>query len=131
MTNCIFFVFIASLILNFSIGSMRYFGVSRTFDLTYKGVLEVSTNDLDENGTPVAPYFIKEKLEKNAESYYQMTIPNYTKNYTTAYYYFNPEDMTYCTSLYCRGVRISLKAKINILFEFCRAKEYMVRKFNG
>ncbi len=129
MTNLIFFTIIASIMLNFSFGVMNYSGINRTFELAVKGPLEMSCLTLDNSATEVAPYFYRDFLEENVELYFAMNLPRYTKEYTTAYYYFNDEeDRSYCTSKYCRGVKISLKAKINTFFEYENAKEFYVKK---
>ncbi len=129
MTNCVFFLVLATLMLNFSFGAMNYSGINRTFELAVKGPLESSCLILDMDANQVVPYFYKTKLEENMEYYFAMNLPRYTSDYTTAYYYFNDgEDRSYCSSKYCRGVRISLKAKVNSFFEFKKAKDFYVKK---
>ncbi len=127
MTNCIFFVFVLSICLNFSLASMKYSGVNRTFELLYHCVFEMSTNDLDEEANPIKPFFVKDKLIKNVEAYLDNNITRYTNEYVTAYYFYNPDDGSYCTS-YCRGVRISLKAQLDIFYKFEKARNYYVRE---
>lgn len=129
MTNLIFFTVIASIMLNFSFGVMNYSGINRTFELAVKGPLEASCLTLDNSANEVMPYFYREFLEQNVELYFAENLPRYTRDYTTAYYYFNDaDDHSYCTSKYCRGVKISLRAKINSFFEYKNAKEFYVKK---
>ncbi len=126
MTNCIFFIFILSFFLNFSFGTINFSGIDRTFQLMYKGVLENSFVAFDEYGTPCDPYFDKELLQDNVEQYLGVNLPRYTTNYITAYYYFNEDDYSYCTSNICRGVRISLKAEINYLYHYEKARNFYI-----
>ncbi len=129
MTNIIFFALLASLMLNFSFGAMNYSGINRTFELAVKGPLEMSCLSLDMDANEVTPYFYKDFLEENMEFYFAENLPRYTNDYTTAYYYFNDgDDRSYCSSKYCRGVRVSLKAKINGLFEYKNAKDFYIKK---
>lgn len=130
MTNCIFFVVILSLFLNFSFGAVNYSGVDRTFQLMFKGVLENSFKAIDNDGNPCDPYFDKTLLEENAEKYFSLNLPKYVTNYVTAYYYFNPNDYSYCTSSYCKGVRISLKADINFLFHYEKGRNFYIYSNN-
>ncbi len=87
----------------------------------------MSTNDLDEKANPVKPFFVKDKLIENVENYFSMNISRYAEKYTTAYYFYNPDDDSYCTS-YCRGVRISLKANLNAFYKFEKARNFYVRE---
>lgn len=126
MTNLIFFLLILSLFANFSLGSIRYFGLNRSFVLMYKGVLEASCLKVDENGEPCVPYFSKNLLENNVETYLNNNIKRYVDSYTVAFLYFNKDDSTICTSKYCRAVKISIRADINALFHYEKAKNYYV-----
>ena len=126
MTNCIFYLVMFAYFVNFAFGSINYFGVNRSFTLLYKGVIENACQSVDESGNPIKPYFDKDELIYRAEEYFASTLPRYVTSYDTNYYFFNLEDKSYCTGTYCRGVKISLRAKINIFYTYEKAREFYV-----
>lgn len=126
MTNTIFYILMFSVFASFSIGSINYFGVNRTFMLMYKGVIESSLKTVDKNGLPVSPYFDRDALKANVELYLSNNLPKYVDEYTVNYYYFDPIDKTYTTDEYVRAVKISLKAYINNLYQYEKAREFYV-----
>lgn len=127
MTNCIFFLFITCLFMNFSLGSISYFGVHRTFMLMFRGVIENALKSVDKSGEPVSPYFDEDLLKANVEEYLDKNITRYTHEYETNYYFYYLEDKTYCSNDYCRGVRISLRAKIDGMFQYEKAKSFSIK----
>lgn len=126
MTNTIFYILMFSVFASFSIGSINYFGVNRTFMLMYKGVIESSLRTVDKNGLPVAPYFDRNALKENVEIYLSNNLPKYVDEYTVNYYYFDPIDKSYTTDEYARAVKISLKCYINSLYQYEKAREFYV-----
>ncbi len=113
-----------SVFASFSIGSINYFGVNRTFMLMYKGVIESSLKTVDRNGLPVPPYFDRTALKENVEIYLASNLPKYVDEYTVNYYYFDPIDKSYTTDEYVRAVKISLKCYINSLYQYEKAREF-------
>ena len=109
MTNNIFFILIMSLFLNFSVGATRFSGVSRTFKLMFRGVLEVAVATIDKSGN-TNPYFNEEILEDYVDSYLKKNLTRYTKHYTVNYYYFYKDSGAVCINHECDGFKISLKA---------------------
>ena len=126
MINSIFYIIIFSLFANFAFGSINYFGVNRTFMLMYKGVIESSLNMVDEYGLPTLPYFNREALKENVTFYLETNLPRYVTSYTVNFYFFNEEDKSYSTDKYVTAVKISLKAKINFLYNYEKAREFYV-----
>ena len=112
--------------INFSFGAIRYFGVNRTFTLLYKGIIESSCATINLSGNPVKPYFSKDELIYQVETYFEENLTRYTSNYTVNYYFYNQEDKSYCIDTYCRAVKISLKADINLFFHYEKAREFYV-----
>lgn len=124
MLNAFAFVFITTLIMTFSLGSINYFGIHRAFELMYRGVLENSMDYFiysDEN----VYYFVPETLERNVLDYFERNISRYTHEYDVSFYYFNAENDSYCSS-YCRSVKISLKADLNLLFHYEKARSFSI-----
>lgn len=126
MTNCVFYLFMFAYFVNYAFGSINYFGVHRTFMLLYKGVIENSCMTIDQSGSAVRPYFSKEELKREVEEYFEENLKRYVAHYTVNYYFYNTSDKSYCTSDYCRAVKISLKANINIFFKYEKAREFYV-----
>ena len=126
MTNTIFYILMFSIFASFSIGSINYFGINRTFMLMYKGVIEASLKTVDKNGLPVPPYFDRDALKENIEVYLDNNLHKYCDEYMVNYYYFDPIDKSYSTDEYVRAVKISLKAYVNGMFQYEKAREFYV-----
>ena len=125
MLNSFAFVFITALIMTFSLGSINYFGIHRCFMLLYRGVLESSMDYFISEEYENIYYFNPEKLEENVTYYFEMNIPRYAKKYDVSFYYFNAENESYCDS-YCQSVKISLRADINLLFHYEKARSFSI-----
>ncbi len=127
MINTVFYLIIATLFLNFSIGSIEYFGVNRTFMLMYKGVLENSLVSIGSDGEQIEPYFDQNKLVELSEQYFQNNLPRYVNHYTTSYLFYNYDENSYCVGKYCYSVKISLKAEINMIFHYEKARVFNIK----
>ena len=125
MLNAYAFVFITTLIMTFSLGSINYFGIHRSFQLLYRGVIESSIDFFIRDDYEHIYYFDQEKLESNVTQYLERNITRYTHKYDVSFYYFNAEDESYCTS-YCQSVKISLRADLNILFHYEKARSFTI-----
>ena len=128
MENLIFFSLIFCLFINFGIGAIDYSGVNRTFLCMYKGIIEFSISQIDDNGEPVEPHFDKERLENYLASYFEENLTKYVTHYTVAIYYFDNDDQTICTDTCCTSVRISLDCEINYFFHYTKAKNYHINQ---
>lgn len=112
--------------LNFTMGAIDFSGVNRTFALMYKGVIEKSVATIDENGIECAPYYVKSVLKQNVTDYFDTNLPKYVTHYQASIYYFSKNNGTICTSKYCSAVRITLKADINYLFKYEKARDFYI-----
>lgn len=128
MTNILFYTLMFITFLQFSFGAISFSGVNRTFLNMYSGVLESSIITVDEKGEPTFPYFDEKILKENVYKYLDENLARYTNSYTTAIYFYDLDDGLMCTSHHCSGVRISLKADMNVFFKFNKAKTYFIRE---
>lgn len=125
MTNSIFMVLILTLIINFSFGSINFFGVHRSFMLLFRGTIENSISCIDESGLPCRPFYKKNLLEKNVEDFFASSLKRYTSGYIVSYFYLN-DDSSYCIDDVCYSVKISLKATINLMFTYEKARSFHI-----
>ena len=126
MTNCIFYAMFFALFLNVSLGSLRASQINRVFMSIYKGMLEASVLTIDDGGEPVEPYYNKTRLEQYVHDYLDKNISRYTTDYTITTKYYVKDSDKVCTS-FCRKVKVSLKAKINLLFDYEKSQTFTIR----
>ena len=126
MTNCIFYSAIFALFLNFTMGSIRYSQVNRTFMSIYRGVFEASTITVNSSGDPVVPYYNEELLETYLVQYFKENLKNYVTDYEVRIYFFNRENDSLCFTHECRDINLTLKADINTFFKFEKSQDFSV-----
>lgn len=126
MENLLFFSIIFATIINFSMGAINYSGVNRTFLSMYRGLIEASTILVDADGLPIEPYFDKTKLKAYVTSYFERELTRYVTHYEASIFYFYQDDTTICTSMECRGVKISLDCEINYFFHYSKARDFYI-----
>lgn len=117
MMNCIFYTLFFSLFLNMSVGSLKYSQIHRTFMSVYKGMFEACAVTVDENGEPCVPYYNMEKMKYYIENYFKTNLSKYTSDYKVSYMYQGGIGTFVCKSE-CKSIQISLKAKINLFFDY-------------
>ena len=126
MTNCIFYAMFFTLFLNMSLGSLRMSQINRVFMSIYKGMLEASVLTIDDNGEPVEPYYNLTTLDNYVEGYLKDNISRYTSDYTFTTKYLSKKNNSVCTS-FCRRVELTLKAKVNVLFNYEKSQTFTIR----
>lgn len=126
MTNCIFYTLFFALFLNLSFGSLRFSQINRVFMSIYKGMLEASVLTIADDGEPVVPYYNKETVSRYIDNYLEENISKYTKEYTVNTKYYEDDLYTVCESS-CRKLSITLKAKINLFYDYERTQTFAVR----
>ena len=126
MEYILFFSIVFGMMINFTLGSIRYSGLNRSLQIMYKGVLEASVVTIDVQGNYRTPYFEKTKLKEYVSNYLENNITQFVNHYDASIYYMNKDNDTMCTKRYCDKVRMSLKADINYFFKFEKAKEFSI-----
>ncbi len=125
MANCICYALIFAFFLNFTMGSINFSGVNRTFLGIYRAIFESSAQTIDEKANPVAPLYKKDVLERLLKEYFDSNLTRYVSSYKMRVYYFNDEtDKTICTSTYCSNVEVSLKCYINLFFSYEKSQSF-------
>lgn len=126
MTNCIFYSLIFVLFLNFSVGSIKYSQVNRTFMSIYKGVFEASLITIDESGHQIEPFYNKAVLEHYLVTYLKDNLDKYDVSYKVKIYYFDRDNNELCYDERCRDVNVTLKANINYFFKYEKSQNFSV-----
>ena len=126
MANCIFYAMFFTLFLNLSFGSLRMSQINRVFMSIYKGMIEASVLTIDDTGEPVEPYYNKARLEAYVHDYLDKNISKYSTNYSISTKYFVKDSEKVCTS-FCRKVEITLKTKVNVLFNYEKSQTFTIR----
>ncbi|MCR4880068.1 MAG: hypothetical protein K5906_03835 [Bacilli bacterium] len=110
--------------INFVIGVYMALSSIFTFALTLKvncvnRVLVISPKSIPEKSIPltiqgqeVTLYYEQEEFKKEYDAYLNREIKKYVDEYTVEYYFYNPENGGVCDVNDCRGVEITVGAKI-------------------
>lgn len=89
-------------------------------------MLEASVLTIADDGEPVVPYYNKETVSRYIDNYLEENISKYTKEYTVNTKYYEDDLYTVCESS-CRKLSITLKAKINLFYDYERTQTFAVR----
>ena len=103
-------------ILNFSIQ-----GLNRAVVYT---PIELLTIDVTNRSDEVL--FNVDDIEEHVLSYYENTLPRYTKNYEVSFYFYNADDNSMCLSKYCDAVEITVDADLILSYKYHRVMYYML-----
>lgn len=126
MTNCIFYSLIFVLFVRFTIGTIKFSEVNRTFMSMYRGIFEASTVSVSESGNPIFPYYEKTLLKTYIANYLDDNLPKYVSDYKYDCTFFDRNSSNVCTSNICRDVRVSLTAKINEFYTYEKTQTFSV-----
>lgn len=107
-------------------GSIRFSEVNRTFLSLYRGVFEASTITVDENGSPIEPYYDKDLVNYYLVNYFKNTLSKYVTDYQVKIYYFDRDTGLEIFDEKCRDVNVTLKAKINYFFTYEKSENYSI-----
>lgn len=114
-------------LLNFSIfvSSYRVIGVNRTMLNIPREYFYLSVS-LTKSDSSI--YFQKDTLENYVLDYFKRNVTKFTKKYNVDFFYYNPEDLSICTSTKCLGVEITLKTDLAFSYHYERTMYYEIRK---
>ena len=123
-------IFIARFIIvfcfNFFMISYQMNGINRLVYGVPITIFETSINMLaikeDEGVT-----FNKALLENKLTSYFDYSMHNYVDDYELVFYYYNPEDYSYCTSNSCPAVEVTLRTNLMLNFHYRKTLFYEIR----
>lgn len=107
--------------LNFSIQGLNRAILFTPIELMYKSVVAYGDT----------PHFIRDDFEGLVLSYYEKTLPRYTKNYEVEFYYYNLNDQSMCLIDTCDGVEITIDCKLNATYNYHRVMFYEMRESNN
>ena len=89
-------------------------------------MLEASVLTIDDSGEPVEPYYNKAKLDQYVHDYLKTNISRYTTDYYINTKYLVKDNEDVCNT-FCRKVKITLKAKVNLLFNYEKSQTFTIR----
>ena len=119
-------LFIIVFCFNFFMISYQMSGINRLVYGVPISIFETSINMLainpDEGVT-----FNRSVLEKNLTSYFNYSMRNYVDDYDLDFYYYNPEDNSYCTSNNCSAVEVTVSTDLILSFHYERTLFYEIR----
>lgn len=119
-------LFIIVFCFNFFMISYQMNGISRLVYGVPISIFETSINMLnikeDEGVT-----FNKSILENKLTSYFDYSMHNYVDNYELVFYYYNPEDHSYCTSSNCPAVEVTLRTNLILNYHYVKKLFYEIR----
>ena len=111
---------------NFFMISYQVSGINRLVLGTPMSLFETSINmyEIDEKE---GPYFDKELLVENITYYFDYHMPRYTKDYSLAFYYYNPEDHSMNLGIEVQAVEITIKASLMLDYQYQKTMYYEIR----
>ncbi len=119
-------LFIIVFCFNFFMISYQMNGINRLIYGVPITIFETSINMLaikeDEGVT-----FNKSLLENKLTSYFEYSIHNYVDQYELVFYYYNPEDYSYCTSKSCPAVEVTLRTNLMLNYHYQKTFFYEIR----
>lgn len=114
--------------LMFSI-SINLSSINRIVSFTPIDIFESSIPLLDE-GDMKNPHFDKELLRSKLTSYYDASLPKYTKDYALALLFYDSNNGSYCLSNYCKAVQVKIDAKTVYNYTYSRTLTYEIKEAN-
>ena len=127
MIETIFYVLIMALFASFSLGAAQYSYINRTFELLLRGAFETSIDTINETGDTYV-HFNKELTEEKIKEYFETNLPRYVRSYEYSYYFTYKDVGGYCYLDDCDAIKISLKAEINGIFTYNKAKLFYIER---
>lgn len=119
-------LFIIVFCFNFFMISYQMNGINRLVYGVPITIFETSINMInikeDEGVT-----FNKSLLENKLTSYFEYSIHNYVDQYELVFYYYNPEDYSYCTSNSCPAVEATLRTNLILNYHYRKTFFYEIR----
>lgn len=71
-------------------------------------------------------YLRNAELKKYINTYYEENLSRYCNSYEVGYYFYNQDDGSYCTNLYCTAVEITVDCSLINNYQMSRTMYYEV-----
>lgn len=104
--------------LSFCIQGLNRAVINTPIELMYNTVI---FSDSDGN-------FSKSDFENTLMTYYDNTLPRYSKGHQVGFYYYNPEDGSMCLTNNCKAVEITVNCKLISNYDYHRVMYYEIRR---
>ena len=127
MPNLIVSIALAVLSLQFFTVTYRVNGINRTLYNLPIAIFETSIPLAQEQEIPDI-YFDANILEEKLTSYFDNNIKKYCSKYEVEIYYYNQDDLSYCTSQKCDAVELTLTADLFINFNYNRTARFYIQE---
>ena len=119
-------LFIVVFCFNFFMFSYQMSGINRLVYGVPVTIFETSINMIavseDEGAT-----FNKGALKDKLTSYFDVSIHNYVEKYDLVFYYYNPNDYSYCTKSGCSAVEVTVKTDLILNYHYEKTLFYEIR----
>lgn len=119
-------LFVIVFCFNFFMISYQMNGINRLVYGVPISLVETSISMLaiDEDKGPT---FNKTTLENKLTSYFNYSMQKYVDDYSLDFYYYNPDNHSYCTTNKCSAVEITLKADLILNYRYEKTLFYEIR----
>lgn len=119
-------LFIVVMSCNFFTISFQINGINRLVLATPIALFETSVVLFDLSNDE-SPYFDKQILEDNINSYFDFSLPRYSQDYDISVSYYNQEDHSICLSDKPEATEITIQATLDFSFEYQKTMYYEIR----
>lgn len=118
--------FVVFLSFNFFMISYQINGINRLVYAVPLSLYETAINmfDIDEE---IGPFFNKEILEDNINSYFDFHLPRYTDQYQISFYYYNPSDHSLDMDDEAQAVEITINSNLVLAKHYQKTMFYEIR----
>lgn len=97
---------------------MNYSSMNRTIMLLHPSIFQKNTLFIDDDGEFITPYFDQKELSHDIVDYFNDNVEKYCDSLILNIKFLEGENNASCISDYCRGVSVSVKAKINYFYNY-------------
>ena len=118
--------FVVFLSFNFFMISYQINGINRLVYAVPLSLYETAINMFDIN-EEIGPFFSKEILEDNINSYFDFHLPRYTDQYQISFYYYNPSDHSLDMDDEAQAVEITINSNLVLAKHYQKTMFYEIR----
>lgn len=120
------FLSLMTLIMSFNLFAISYQinGINRVVVHTPTSIFEINIPLVNNDYL----YFNKTKLENDLLNYYSKNIERYTNLYDVSFYYYDLEDGSICLGEICRGIEVTVNAKLTFNYSYSRTMFYEIEE---
>ena len=126
MINMIISFMVVVLSFNFFMMSYQVNGLNRLVMNAPISLFETAIELMDINKDK-GPIFNKDVLERNLTSYFNYSLPHYTKEYEVSFYYYNPSDHSVCIDEKAKAVEVSVSVSFIFAYQYQKTMFYEIR----